>query len=192
VTVPGRAGPIRARLYRTAGSVPGPGLVIAHGVSYRGIDEPRLVPFAREIARTGRVVLTPELADLTDYRITGSSVGVITDSIRWLSARPEVSRPKVGLLGLSFAGGLSLVVAEDPEAARYLEYVTSVGGHDDLERVLRFLVSDEPSETEWAELELTGQPHLCLVSPLVRHVEVTENASLRDEVALVDFVARIL
>lgn len=314
VTIAGRAGPIRARLYRSSGTSVAPGLVIAHGVHYLGIDEPRLVPFARELARSGRIVLTPELSDLMDYRITGASVAVIEDAVRWLSERPEVTRRRVGLLGLSFAGGLSLVVAEDPNAAARLEYVTSVGGHDDLERVLRFLVSDRietpsgvrpmkahdyglvvavygyldrfveapdhdvlrsslrawlhedrptaralaakcstascrhvfelvengstrelapeltrilaehraeldalsprgklaritipvyllhgsadnvipPSETEWAELELHDQPHLCLVSPLIQHVEMVSRASLGDEFALVDFVARIL
>src|SRR5688572_20806721 len=69
LVLPGRDGPIRARLYQRPGTR-GPGLVIAHGVHYRGIEERRLVPFARELARAGLSVLTPELRELTDYRIT--------------------------------------------------------------------------------------------------------------------------
>jgi dienelactone hydrolase len=144
LTLPGRDGPIRARLYRRADQKEGPGLVLAHGVHYRGIDERRLVPFARELARAGRVVLTPELRDLTDYRITSEGVGVIADSVEWLSRqRDRVSEPEVGVLGLSFAGGLALVAASRPELHGKLSYVTSVGGHHDLSRVLHFLVSDE-------------------------------------------------
>jgi pimeloyl-ACP methyl ester carboxylesterase len=66
---------------------------------------------------------------------------VIRDSIAYaLERRDHVEGDTVGLLGFSFAGGLSLVAAGDPDVARRLEYVTSVGGHHDLERVLRFLV----------------------------------------------------
>lgn len=143
LVVPGRDGPIRARLYHRPG-LRGPGLVIAHGVHYRGIDERRLVPFARELARAGLSVLTPELRDLTDYRITHQGTSIIADSVRYLSTRSDlVSSTRVGLLGFSFAGGLALVAASDSELQRRLAYVASVGGHHDLGRVMRFLVRDE-------------------------------------------------
>src|SRR5262245_13673833 len=43
LTIDGRDGPIRARLYHRADQDAGQGLVIAHGVHYQGIDERRLV-----------------------------------------------------------------------------------------------------------------------------------------------------
>ena len=49
----------------------------------------------------------------------------------------------MGLLGFSFAGGLALVAAEDPKTAALVSAVTSVGGHHDLRRVLRFLIHNE-------------------------------------------------
>ena len=131
-------GSARARLYRTDGPAYGC-LVIGHGVHYRGIDEPRLVRFASELARSGTVVLTPELSDLADYRITRAGADVLASAVHDLRAR--CSRT-VGLLGFSFAGGLSLVAAEDPSVSRDLAYVASVGGYHDLSRVLRFLLSD--------------------------------------------------
>jgi dienelactone hydrolase len=143
LSIPGRDGPIRARLYHRADVRQGHGLVVSHGVHWRGIDERRLIPFARELARAGLVVITPELDDLTDYRITRRGLDVITDSALWLGSRRElVSSPRVGLLGFSFAGGLSLVAASRPELEGRLAYATSVGGHHDLSRVLRFLLTD--------------------------------------------------
>jgi acetyl esterase/lipase len=144
LTIAGANGPIRARLYYRADSPRGAGIVVAHGVHYRGIDEARLVPFARGLAESGLVVLTPELAELADYRITSGSVGVIRDSVRYFAAdHAHVDGDRVGLLGFSFAGGLSLVAAEAPETAEQLSFVTSVGGHHDLKRVLRFLIHNE-------------------------------------------------
>ena len=61
VTIPGKNGPIRARLYFRADATPGRGIVVAHGVHYRGIDERRLVPFARALAESGLTVLRPTL-----------------------------------------------------------------------------------------------------------------------------------
>jgi dienelactone hydrolase len=144
VSVPGRDGPIRARIYRRADQPHGRGLVIAHGIHHEGMNERRMVPFARELARAGRVVLTPELADLADYRITRQGVAVIRDAALYLGARPDiVSEARVGLLGFSFAGGLALVAAAEPELAGRVELVASVGGHHDLGRVLRFLIRNQ-------------------------------------------------
>lgn len=144
LTIPGKYGPIRARLYFRRDAASGPGIVVAHGVHYRGIDERRLVPFARALAQSGLVVLTPELRDLADYRITASGVDVLRAAVRYLPTRTDrVSSDKVGLLGFSFAGGLALVAARDPATASRVSAVTSVGGHHDLRRVLRFLIHDE-------------------------------------------------
>ncbi len=143
VEIPGRLGPIRGRVYRLSGSR-GPGVVVAHGVHYQGIDERRLVPFARALARSGRVVLTPELPDVTDYRITPDTIDQLVDAVRYLGNRRDlVFSERVGLLGFSFAGGLSLVAASRPAVAEQLEFVASIGGHHDLERVLRFFVTNE-------------------------------------------------
>src|SRR5882724_10612657 len=144
LTIAGRNGPIRARLYFRQGASPGEGIVVAHGVHYRGIDEGRLVPFARALAESGLTVLTPELSDIADYRITSSGVDVIRDSVSYLvTRRDHIATERVRLLGFSFAGGLSLVAVEAPETARHVSAVTSVGGHHDLRRVLRFLIHNE-------------------------------------------------
>jgi dienelactone hydrolase len=159
-SIPSPNGPIRARLYFLADRPKGRGIVIAHGVHHAGIDERRLVPFARALARTGHVVLTPELGELADYRITASGVSVIRKSVAYALARKDhVEGETVGLFGFSFAGGLSLVAAADPDVARRLDYVTSVGGHHDLGRVLRFLVRNRietPSGTRIEEAHEYG------------------------------------
>ena len=131
----------RARLYVPADVADPPGLVVVHGVHWKGIDEPRLQRFARTIAASGVEVLTPEIDELCDYQIDPASIATIGESARALSE--QMGGRRVGLMGLSFAGGLSLVAASDPHWADALSFVVSVGGHDDLGRVLRFFVSDQ-------------------------------------------------
>lgn len=132
--------PVKARLYPPRGAVHRC-IVVGHGVHHLGIAEPRLVRFATELATVGAMVLTPELADLADYRITRGGADVLGRATRYLAEHCPRGR-EVGLIGFSFAGGLSLLAATDPSVNRDLSYVTSVGGYHDLSRVLRFLLSD--------------------------------------------------
>ncbi|HET9933243.1 MAG TPA: hypothetical protein VFQ35_21210 [Polyangiaceae bacterium] len=144
LTLSGPHGPFRARVYRPAGGARAPGIVVAHGVHYQGIDERRLVPFVRALARSGFVVLTPELSELADYRLTWDSVERIRAAVLFLSSRRDwTANERPGLLGFSFAGGLALVAASEASLAGHLSYVVSVGGHHDLTRVLGFLLNDE-------------------------------------------------
>lgn len=144
LTLSGSGGSFRARLYGPANDPRAPAIVVAHGVHYQGIDERRLVPFARALARSGFVVLTPELSELADYRLTRGSVDRIRAAVLFLANRnPGAPSTPPALLGFSFAGGLSLVAASEPALAGRLSYVVSVGGHHDLTRVMSFLLTDQ-------------------------------------------------
>ncbi len=133
-------GPVPARLYAPEGVDHPPGIVLAHGVHRLGIEEPRLKAFSRALASTGIAVLTPELRELADYRVDPRSIETIGLAVTELRARLEARR--VGLVGMSFAGGLVLMAAADPRFAPSIGFVASVGGHDDLGRVLRFFVTN--------------------------------------------------
>ena len=131
--------PTRARLYHPIGiSDPRP-LVIIHGVHNLGMDEPRLRRFASAIAGHGYLVLTPQVDELAGYSITRNSAVVIGDAVHELARRSGA--PTVGLLGLSFAGGMALIAACDPPVARQLSVVAAIGAHDDLRRVMDFFES---------------------------------------------------
>jgi pimeloyl-ACP methyl ester carboxylesterase len=155
-SVPG-APPIAARLYVPADASDPPGFVLVHGVHYRGIDEPRLVHFAQALAATGVLVLTPEVRELRDYRVDPASVTTIGRSVLALSQRLHGSR--VGAMGLSFAGGLSLIAAADPRFAAGFALVVAVGAHDDLGRVLRYFASGEAPRPGGTILRAPAHPY---------------------------------
>jgi len=74
--------------------------------------------------------------------------------------------PKVGLLGLSFAGGLSPLPAADARYTPYIQFVVSVGSHDDLERVSGFLVTNTIARPDGTLLEMPGHEYGPLVGDL--------------------------
>jgi dienelactone hydrolase len=133
-------GPVKYRLYVPQG-VPHPGgIVLLHGVHHLGMQDPRLANLARAMAAAGVEVMTPELQDLADYHVTARTVDMIGYTAGILSAK--MGLPRVGVAGLSFAGGLSLLAAARPEYAPKIGFVWAVGAHDDMNRVARFFAAN--------------------------------------------------
>ena len=138
-TVPSRFGPLRAKLYTPRTHTEG-ALLLTPGVNALGIDEPRLVTFARHLARSGFVVLSPELPDLSKYLVTARSTDMLEDAALWFSNRTDLTRGhKIGIAGISFAGGLSMVAAGRPSLRGRMGFVFSFGGHANFQRVVRYL-----------------------------------------------------
>jgi dienelactone hydrolase len=166
---PAPFGDTDARLYTPRGAVDPPGLVIVHGVHRLGIDEPRLVRFSRAIASLGIRVLTPEVRELADYRIDPRSIETIGAAARALRARTSPRR-EVGVMGMSFAGGLSLLAAADPRFASDIDFVVSIGGHDDVARVSRFFATNTIPEPDGTILSMQAHEYGPLVL-VYAHVE---------------------
>jgi pimeloyl-ACP methyl ester carboxylesterase len=150
---------IRGRLYTPHGTPRG-AILLVPGVHHLGIDEARLVRFARAIGSAGVVVLTVETGALKDYRIEGASADDIGEAAHAL--RAHVGHP-VGVMGMSFAGGLALLAASDPRFAPDVAFVVAVGAHDDLARVLRFFATNAIPRPDGSVARLTAHPYGPLV-----------------------------
>jgi dienelactone hydrolase len=130
---------LRARLYTPRAPTRRTTLLTA-GVHAAGIDEPRLVKLAGDLAAIGVPVLTPELPDLLQYRITPRLPDLLEDAVSWASGQRALAPDgRVGVIGISFSGGLSVVAAGRPAVRDRVAYVVSFGGHGNLGRTLRYL-----------------------------------------------------
>jgi dienelactone hydrolase len=138
-----RNGDVPAQFYRPDGRFSRSVLLIP-GIHSMGINEPRLTALAKDLAGSGVLVMTLALPDLQRYRLTVRSTDVIEDAVTWMTARPDLAPDgRIGLIGISFAGGMSVVAAGRPSIRDRLAYVLSFGGHADLPRVLHYLVTGE-------------------------------------------------
>ena len=139
-TIETESGPVRARLYlpevQTRNT---PALIVLHGVHHLGIDEPRLKSFAASMASCGIRVLTPELPDIKDYHVDSTSIRTIGETTRWFAQR---TGSPVGVMGLSFSGGLALVAAADPLYQKSFKFVFAVGSQDSMSRVSQYYRTD--------------------------------------------------
>ena len=141
--IPTRTGAIRGRVFRPEEEKSRPVLLVS-GIHRDGIDEPRLMALAEELAATGRTVVTPEIEDLMHYKVTPQVTDTIEDTAKWMAMRRDISGGgAIGLIGVSFSGGLSIVAAGRPSVRGKIAYVLSFGGHGNLPRVLRYLCTGE-------------------------------------------------
>lgn len=116
----------------------GPPVLLLHGVHPDGIEEPRLVRFASVLASAGLVVVTPELGALSRVELDPRAPEAIGRAARALAARE--GRASVGVIGISFGGGLALVAAAEGHDA--IGAVLAIGAHHDARRIARFWMGE--------------------------------------------------
>ena len=143
IAIPLSSGALRARVYEpTVGSHRT--ALLTSGLHVSGIDEPRLVRLARQLAGSGITVVTPDIPELSRFEITPRLTDTIEQTAGWLANDPVLAAARrIGMMGISFSGGLSIVAAGRPSLAGRVEYVFSFGGHDDLPRVLKYLCTGQ-------------------------------------------------
>lgn len=155
------SGLLRYRIYKPLDVSNASGMVLLHGVHQLGLEEPRLVNFSRALAAAGVEVMTPELHDLADYHVVPESVEQIGISAVILST--QLHQPRVGIMGLSFAGGMALLAAAKPEYAGKIAFVVAIGAHDDLARVSRFFATNKIEKPDGSTMPLAAHEYGVLV-----------------------------
>lgn len=116
---------IRARVFETVD--PGPPVLLVHGVHPGGMDEPRLVRFARLLADAGFTVATPDIAAMRELRFDPASVEEIARCADAFAE--ERDAPSVGVVGISIGGGLALRASTRTDA---IHAVWAIGAHHDV------------------------------------------------------------
>ncbi len=133
---------IAADLYHLRDGKRRAAILLTHGIIEAGKDDPRLIRFAYSLARSGFVVLVPELKGMKSFRILLSDVDDIVASFRYLiSLREIVDKEKMGLLGFSYGAGPTLIAAADPLIRDQVNFLVSFGGYYDPVDLIRFITT---------------------------------------------------
>jgi dienelactone hydrolase len=147
-SVPTRHGDVAAQFYTPDTTIRRTVLLVP-GIHSLGIDEPRLTALAEDLAGSGVRVMAMALPDLQQYRITPRATDVIEDAVTWMAARPDLAPDgRIGIVGISFAGGLSISAAGRPSIRDKVAFIVSFGGHGDIRRVMRYIATGEAPRVE--------------------------------------------
>jgi pimeloyl-ACP methyl ester carboxylesterase len=126
----------RVDRYVTPGPDTATPLVLVHGFTPDGKDDPRVREAARLLARIGFDVAVPTLPELTRARLREEDVGAVVATI---AARPG---PTV-VIGVSVGAGLALLAAAEPKVRDRVRLVVSLGGYASAAELIRFYLTGE-------------------------------------------------
>src|SRR5262245_49423239 len=85
ITIPTTThGAMRARVYEPPNHTPRRTALLVSGLHPSGIDEPRLVRLARDLAGDDVRIVTPDVPELSRFEITPAITDTIEQSAAWL------------------------------------------------------------------------------------------------------------
>lgn len=147
----GAAG-VAADRYRPPGRRAAPPLVLVHGVTSDGKDDPRLAAAAVLFARLRFDVAVPTIPGLTRARLRPDDVAPV---VATLAAREA---PTV-VVAVSLGAGPALLAAADPRVRDRVRTVVTLGGYASGRELLRFYLTGHYA---WQEIEgrVTHDPGL--------------------------------
>lgn len=120
-----------------------PTVYIQHGMSARGIDDPRILTLATHIKNSGANVFLPELPEIQGLRVSTETVPNIRGLFRSIADR--VGGP-ISFLSASFSAGMGMVALSGPEEQHLLKACLLVGGYSDFSHTLPFTLSNYESD----------------------------------------------
>lgn len=125
-------------------------MVLVPGLSEDGRRDPRLVPFAESLARTGFLVLVPDLPAARALRADAADAEAIAAAV---AAMPDGPGP-LGVAAISYAAGPAFLAALDPATASRVDFVITLGAYHDTETLATFLATGAhrgPGESDWRQ-----------------------------------------
>ncbi|MGI8998778.1 MAG: dienelactone hydrolase family protein [Candidatus Limnocylindria bacterium] len=110
---------------------PAGAMLLVFGVNNLGRNHPAIERVADGLARTGVAVLVPDSQTLLEGHLEVGEIDGIVRAFQLLAARPEVDRERMGIVGFSVGGSLSLLAAGDPRISGQVQWVNAFGAFDD-------------------------------------------------------------
>ena len=114
-----------------AGSGPHPAVVLALGAEAARPDDPRVMRLTDALARLGVGTLHPVSEPLQRGLVEPAEIERLVGAWRALVEEPRVEAGRVGFVGLSVGGSLSLITAADERIAGDVWFVLAVGPYAD-------------------------------------------------------------
>ena len=133
-------------------------LILVPGFSPAGKDDTRLMALAKSFARAGFQVHVPDLAGSRSLMVSAEDVEGLIATVE-ARVPGDGSNAPLGIAAVSYAVGPAIAAAADPRIAGRVDYVVSLGGYHDAERVITYLTTGayrQPGEAAWQQG--TGNP----------------------------------
>jgi len=136
---------IKADLYRPKDNKEHPAVIFTLGTIVTRKD-PAVTKFAQALARTGFVVLLPDLPDFLSGFIWTDSVETLISSVQYLENQEYVVQDRIGLIGFCVGGSVSILAAEDKTISDKVNFIIAVSPYFDTYTSLKAIFTEQIGE----------------------------------------------
>jgi acetyl esterase/lipase len=120
-----------------------PGIMFLHGMSVKGIDDPRMLTLAKNVALSGYTVVTPEIEEIRSLKIGEDSIGKCIELFEYFYKLEDFhKKDSVGFLSASFSGSLGLVAFSQDRVRDLVRSAMVVGSYCDFADTTSYAVKN--------------------------------------------------
>lgn len=116
-----------------------PVVYLQHGMSNRGIEDPRILTLAKHLKNSGATVYLPELPEVKGLEVSEDTVPNIRSLFREIVAKEGRA---ISFLSASFSAGMGMVALSGKEEQKNLKSALLVGTYSDFGAALSFTLSN--------------------------------------------------
>jgi pimeloyl-ACP methyl ester carboxylesterase len=156
------AGMAHLNTYVPAQSGPHSAVILVLGARPVDPDDPVVTHFADGLSRLGVLVMVPASDGLAAGLIVPEEIDLLVREHMMLRERADVDPTRVGFIGLSVGGSLSLMAAADERIRDSVAFVNAFGAYFDARDLFVALAS--------GSLQYAGEPSAWEPAPLAREV----------------------
>ncbi|MGE8721413.1 alpha/beta hydrolase [Leptospira terpstrae] len=107
-----------------------PGVYIQHGMSAMGIDDPRIIELAENIASSNHSIILPELPEVRGLKIEEKTITNIQElMLEIYSTKHMFNGEDLGYLSASFSGGMGLIAASKSNTRNKIKSSMVIGAY---------------------------------------------------------------
>ncbi|TGK15474.1 alpha/beta hydrolase [Leptospira stimsonii] len=124
------------------------GAILAiNGMAYLGNQDPRFKAVCRGMASCGFLVFSPQMQEISEFKIRLESIEKIKGLILNLSSNPEYCPDgRISLFAPSFSASMGLIAAATPTIEERVKSICTIGAYGNVQTTLDYLMSAEGSD----------------------------------------------
>ncbi len=111
-------------------------IILTHGMSILGIDDPRVLEVANNLCRAGYEIYLPEFEEVKALKVISQTSENMLDVFLIISKFAQKEGKKLGIFSISFTGGMGLIALSRKEMQGKVNSILALGGFSHFGRLI--------------------------------------------------------
>ncbi|MBM9577842.1 alpha/beta hydrolase [Leptospira sp. 201903070] len=148
---------LRTKILERENNPAAPIVYLQHGMSVRGIDDPRILALGTNLVNRGFRVYLPELPEVKSLIMTAETVSNIRASFLQIHALEK--RP-ISYLSASFSAGMGFVALANSQCQKILSSILLIGSYADFGQTFSYILKNYEKESYAVNVMMFNYIHL--------------------------------